>query len=95
MAVAELLKLKAEYKNLTGEDLAGGGKGKKDKKKEGGKENAKKDAKPSKKQEKTAQPATVENGETESGAKKVTRSVNVRCRGRSRGRVQEGVPPPP
>ncbi|KAJ7378549.1 hypothetical protein OS493_022535 [Desmophyllum pertusum] len=33
-AVSELLRLKAEYKNLTGEDVAGDGKGKKDKTKE-------------------------------------------------------------
>ena len=74
--MAELLRLKAEYKKLTGEDLAGGGKGKKDKKKEGAKENDKKDAKPSKKQEKTAQPSTVENDDVDSGAKKVTRFVH-------------------
>ena len=70
-AVAELLRLKAEYKNLTGEDLAGGGKGKKDKKKEGGKENDKKNAKPSKKEEKKLEPSNVENGDVESGAKKM------------------------
>jgi len=56
---------------LTGEDLAGGGKGKKDKKKEAGKENDKKNAKPSKKEEKKVELTNVENGDTESGAKKV------------------------
>lgn len=76
--MAELLRLKADYKKLTGEDLAGGGKGKKDKKKEGGKENVKKDAKPAKKQEKATQPTNIENGEADSGAKKVTRFVNIR-----------------
>lgn len=69
--MAELLSLKAEYKNLTGEDLAGGGKGKKDKKKEAGKENDKKNAKPSKKEEKKVEPSNVENGDLDSGAKKV------------------------
>ena len=59
------------YKNLTGEDLAGGGKGKKDKKKEAGKENEKKNAKPSKKEEKKVELSNVENGDAESGAKKV------------------------
>ncbi|XP_058947163.2 bifunctional glutamate/proline--tRNA ligase [Pocillopora verrucosa] len=68
-AVAELLRLKGEYKNLTGEDVAGGGRGKKEKKKESGKENAKKDSKPVNKQEKTV----TENGDTDSGAKKITR----------------------
>ena len=70
-AVAELLRLKGEYKNLTGEDVAGGGRGKKEKKKESGKENAKKDSKPVNKQEKTV----TENGDTDSGAKKITRFV--------------------
>ena len=70
-AVAELLRLKAEYKNLTGEDLPGGGKGKKDKKKEAGKENDKKNAKPSKKEEKKVEPSNVENGDADSGVKKV------------------------
>lgn len=65
------MSLKAEYKNLTGEDLAGGGKGKKDKKKEGGKENDKKNVKPSKKEENKLEPSNVENGDVESGAKKV------------------------
>ena len=69
--MTELLRLKTEYKNLTGEDLAGGGKGKKDKKKEGGKENDKKNAKQSKKEEKKAEPSNVENGDADSGAKKV------------------------
>lgn len=69
--MAELLRLKAEYKNLTGEDLAGGGKGKKDKKKEAGKETDKKNAKPSKKEEKKVEPSNVENGDLDSGAKKV------------------------
>nr|XP_058947163.1 bifunctional glutamate/proline--tRNA ligase-like [Pocillopora verrucosa] len=68
-AVAELLRLKGEYKNLTGEDVAGGGRGKKEKKKESGKENAKKDSKPVNKQEKTV----TENGDADSGAKKITR----------------------
>lgn len=68
-AVAELLRLKGEYKNLTGEDVAGGGRGKKEKKKDSGKENAKKDSKPVNKQEKIV----AENGDTESGAKKITR----------------------
>ena len=77
-AVAELLKLKAEYKNLTGEDVAGGGKGKKDKKKEAASKNDKQDTKPSKKQEKAAQPAKVENGDVDSTGKKVTRYVNIR-----------------
>ena len=76
-AVAELLRLKAEYKNLTGEDVAGGGKGKKDKKKEAVKQNDKKDSKPSKKQEKAAQHAKVENGDVDSGGKKVTRCANA------------------
>ena len=72
--MAELLKLKADYKTLTGEDLAGAGsKGKKDKKKEAGNKTEKKDAKPSKKQEKMTQAAKVENGEGESALKKVTR----------------------
>lgn len=71
-AVAELLRLKAEYKNLTGEDLAGGGKGKKDKKKDAGKENEKKNAKPSKKEEQKVEPSNAENGDADSGAKKVT-----------------------
>ena len=72
--MAELLKLKADYKTLTGEDLAGGGsKGKKDKKKEAGNKSEKKDAKPSAKQEKMTQAAKVENGEGESAVKKVTR----------------------
>ena len=70
-AVAELLRLKGEYKNLTGEDVAGGGRGKKEKKKESGKENAKKDSKPVNKQEKTV----TENGDADSGAKKITRFV--------------------
>lgn len=70
-AVAELLRLKGEYKNLTGEDVAGGGRGKKEKKKESGKENAKKDPKPVNKQEKTV----TENGDADSGAKKITRFV--------------------
>ena len=70
-AVAELLRLKGEYKNLTGEDVAGGGRGKKEKKKDSGKENAKKDSKPVNKQEKIV----AENGDTESGAKKITRYV--------------------
>ena len=70
-AVAELLRLKGEYKNLTGEDVAGGGRGKKEKKKESGKDNAKKDSKPVNKQEKTV----TENGDTDSGAKKITRFV--------------------
>ena len=65
-AVAELLRLKGEYKNL-----AGGGRGKKEKKKESGKENAKKDSKPVNKQEKTV----TENGDADSGAKKITRFV--------------------
>lgn len=65
------MRLKADYKNLTGEDLAGAGKGKKDKKKEAGKENDKKNAKPSKKEEKKVELTNVENGDTESGAKKV------------------------
>lgn len=56
---------------MTGEDLAGGGKGKKDKKKDAGKENDKKNTKPSKKEEKKAEPSNVENGEADSGAKKV------------------------
>jgi len=74
--VAELLKLKADYKTLTGEDLAGGGsKGKKDKKKEAGNKTEKKDAKPSTKQEKMTQAAKGENGEGESAGKKVTRCV--------------------
>ena len=77
-AVAELLKLKAEYKNLTGEDVAGGGKGKKDKKKEAASKNDKQDTKPSKKQEKAAQPAKVENGDVDSTGKKVTRYVIIR-----------------
>ena len=68
-AVAELLRLKGEYKNLTGEDVASGGRGKKEKKKESGKENAKKDSKPVNKQEKTV----TENGDADSGAKKITR----------------------
>ncbi|RMX52849.1 hypothetical protein pdam_00011314 [Pocillopora damicornis] len=68
-AVAELLRLKGEYKNLTGEDVAGGGRGKKEKKKESGKDNAKKDSKPVNKQEKTV----TENGDADSGAKKITR----------------------
>ncbi|CAH3119198.1 unnamed protein product [Porites lobata] len=73
-AVAELLKLKADYRTLTGEDLAGGGsKGKKDKKKEAGNKTEKKDAKPSTKQAKMTQAAKVENGEGESAVKKVTR----------------------
>ena len=72
--MAELLKLKADYKTLTGEDLAGGGsKGKKDKKKEAGNKTEKKDAKPSTKKEKMTQAAKVENGEGESAVKKVTR----------------------
>ena len=72
--MAELLKLKSDYKTLTGEDLAGGGsKGKKDKKKEAGNKIEKKDAKPSTKQEKMKQAAKVENGEGESAVKKVTR----------------------
>ena len=68
-AVAELLRLKGEYKNLTGEDVAGGGRGKKEKKKESGKDNVKKDSKPVNKQEKTV----TENGDADSGAKKITR----------------------
>ena len=73
-AVAELLKLKADYKTLTGEDLASGGsKGKKDKKKEAGNKTEKKDAKPSTKQKKMTHTAKVENGEGESAVKKVTR----------------------
>ena len=72
--MAELLKLKADYKTLTGEDLAGGGsKGKKDKKKEAGNKTEKKDAKPSTKQEKMTKAVKVENGEGESAVKKVTR----------------------
>ena len=71
-AVSELLRLKAEYKNLTGEDVAGDGKGKKDKTKEAVKQNDKKDAKPSKKQEKTAQHANVD---VDSGGK--TRCENA------------------
>lgn len=65
--MAELLKLKAEYKNLTGEDLtAGSGKGKKDKKKEAGNKSDKQDSKPAKKQEKVAPVARVEQqGEAE------------------------------
>ena len=74
-AVAELLRLKGEYKNLTGEDVAGGGRGKKEKKKESGKENAKKDSKPVNKQEKTV----TENGDADSGAKKITRFVMSQC----------------
>ena len=74
--MAKLLKLKADYKTLTGEDLAGGGsKGKKDKKKEAGNKTEKKDAKPLTKQEKMTQAAKVENGEGESAVKKVTRCV--------------------
>lgn len=65
------MRLKAEYKNLTGEDLAGGGKGKKDKKKDAGKENEKKNAKPSKKEEQKVEPSNAENGDADSGAKKV------------------------
>lgn len=74
-AVAELLKLKADYKNLTGEDLAGGsGKGKKDKKKDAGNKNEKQDSKPAKKQEKSAPAAKgVENGDIDSTGKKITR----------------------
>ena len=67
-AVAELLRLKGEYKNLTGEDVAGGGRGKKEKKKESGKENAKKDSKP-------VNIPLTENGDADSGAKKITRFV--------------------
>ena len=84
--MAELLKLKADYKTLTGEDLAGAGsKGKKDKKKEAGNKTENKDAKPSKKQEKMTQAAKVENGEGESALKKVTRcdigsKARFRCR---------------
>ncbi|XP_027035857.1 bifunctional glutamate/proline--tRNA ligase-like [Pocillopora damicornis] len=73
-AVAELLRLKGEYKNLTGEDVAGGGRGKKEKKKESGKDNAKKDSKPVNKQEKTV----TENGDADSGAKKITRFVMMK-----------------
>lgn len=75
--MAQLLKLKADYKNLTGEDVAaGGGKGKKDKKKEAGKKNDKQDSKPPKNQEKAAQAAKVENGEVDNTGKKVTRYEN-------------------
>ena len=72
--MAKLLKLKTEYKNLTGEDLTGGGgKGKKDKKKEAGNKSDKQDSKSSKKQEKAAPVAMVENGEVDSTGKKITR----------------------
>ena len=85
--MAELLKLKADYKTLTGEDLAGGGsKGKKDKKKEAGNKTEKKDAKPSTKQEKKTQAAKVENGEGESAVKKVTRSTVIGSKARLRRR---------
>ncbi|XP_068687645.1 bifunctional glutamate/proline--tRNA ligase-like [Montipora foliosa] len=73
-AVAELLKLKADYKNLTGEDFAASGsKGKKEKKKDAGNKNEKQDSKPSKKQDKVAAAAKVEHYDVDSSGKKVTR----------------------
>lgn len=39
------MRLKGEYKNFIGEDVVGGGRGKKEKKKESGKDNVKKDLK--------------------------------------------------
>ncbi|XP_067018170.1 bifunctional glutamate/proline--tRNA ligase-like [Acropora muricata] len=71
-AVSQLLKLKKDYQNLTGEDLAGGGsRGKKEKKKDAG--NEKKDSKSSKKQEKAAQAAKGESDDVDSSGKKITR----------------------
>ncbi len=68
--VKKLLDLKAKYKELTGEDVPGGGKGKKDKKekkKEEKKENKKQETKPQVKKEET--PAA----DSAAAAKKVTR----------------------
>lgn len=75
--MSQLLKLKKDYQNLTGEDLAGGGsRGKKEKKKDAG--NEKKDSKSSKKQEKAAQAAKGESDDVDSSGKKITRSVSLR-----------------
>ena len=78
--VAALLNLKAQYKNLTGEDISGG-KGKKEKKNESNKENKKKkqqEAKPAKIQAKPVQNDIMENGEgLDGGPKKITRYVEV------------------
>ena len=76
--MSQLLKLKKDYKNLTGEDLGGGGsRGKKEKKKEKDAGNEKKDSKSSKKQEKAAQAAKGESDDVDSSGKKITRSVSV------------------
>ena len=75
--MSQLLKLKTDYKNLTGEDLASGGsRGKKEKKKDAG--NEKKDSKSSKKQEKATQAAKGESDDVDSSGKKITRSASVR-----------------
>lgn len=75
-AVSQLLKLKKDYQNLTGEDLAGGGsRGKKEKKKKDA-GNEQKDSKSSKKQEKAAQAAKGESDDVDSSGKKITRSVS-------------------
>ncbi|KAK2561535.1 Bifunctional glutamate/proline--tRNA ligase [Acropora cervicornis] len=72
-AVSQLLKLKKDYQNLTGEDLAGGGsRGKKEKKKKDA-GNEQKDSKSSKKQEKAAQAAKGESDDVDSSGKKITR----------------------
>lgn len=60
--------LKAQYKTLTGEDLAPAGKGKKDKKKDAKPQEKK--PKESKKTEKAAKPAAADDG---GAGKKVTR----------------------
>lgn len=73
-----LLSLKGQYKDLTGEDVAGGGKGKKDKK------DKKKDAKPEEKKNKEAKKADKPQQEQKAGgagddggAKKITRQSHL------------------
>ena len=73
--VKQLLALKASYKELTGEDLAAGGKGKKGKKQEsggGGKPKTEK-AKPQQGQKKAPEPQARAAGER----KKVTRYSDI------------------
>lgn len=70
-AVKELLSLKSQYKNLTGEDLAGGAKGGK----KGGKEEKKSDTKKGKdkKQEGSGDAAASQKEDGKREIKKVTR----------------------
>ena len=78
--MARLLELKTKYKELTGEDLAGGGgKGKKEKKEKKESDKGKKESKsPNKKQKKEGKPSQEPKAKPQadggaSAAKKVTR----------------------